>query len=201
MLSVKLHQPRMLTVGSQNSASVSQGTSQLQQFNGTGREQRSLGLTRRYVSVWQDFFNARFGIFQVFFFFFNEKNDILSDIKSFFFLPFFFSCLENTSHILFWVRLMQTEPSFFSPLQISRLGCFPRLWLPLHPSRASQASHAYCLCPIFLNGSLQKAPRGSLLPPWTPSKAPAWAKLIQPTALILRQSFIFLFFFTAYFVL
>lgn len=57
--------------------------------------------------------------------------------------------LENTNHILIWIRLIQTAPSFpLTPLQISRMGCFPRQRPPLHPSRATQASHVHCLCPI-----------------------------------------------------
>lgn len=75
---------------------------------------------------------------------FNRKNYVSSNMKSFALLTFlgsFFSLIfwvENTNHILFWIRLIQTAPSFpLSPLQTSGMGCFPRQRLPFHPSRAA----------------------------------------------------------------
>lgn len=165
-------------------------------------ESRDLWASPENISVFgRNLLTARFGVFLVWFvLFFKRKNDVSSNMESFSLLTFFFFfifCLKNTNHILFWVRLMQTAPSFpLVPLQISGLGCFPRGWLPLHPSRAAEASHARCLCPISSMVSLQETPHGSFQPPWPPSRAPAWAELIQPTALIplAISSFYFFFF-------
>lgn len=86
-----------------------QGTFQWHQFNGTGGEQKPLGLTRKYF-LGRNFLTARFGVFLVWFvLFFNRKkwhflqHEIFCSTYFFIFLIF---CLENTNHILFWVRLI-----------------------------------------------------------------------------------------------
>lgn len=90
-------------------------------------ESRDLWASPENISVFgRNLLTARFGVFLVWFvLFFKRKNDVSSNMKSFALL-FFFFCLKNTSHILFWVRLMQTAPSFpLTPSKSLGWAAFP----------------------------------------------------------------------------
>lgn len=93
------------------------------QFHVMGVKQRPLDLTRRYFSAWQKFFNWKiWGFSDLFcFVFFNRKNDISSNMKSFLYpLFFFFSVLIRKYKL--YIILSHVGPNciFFPPHPLSK---------------------------------------------------------------------------------
>lgn len=126
------------------------------QFHVMGVKQRPLDLTKRYFSAWQKFFNWKiWGFSDLFcFVFFNRKNDISSNMKTFLYPLFFFLVfwLENTSCILFWVMLVQTASSFpLIPSSHLQAGLLSQA--VAHPPPKPSSIGITCILPLpnFLN--------------------------------------------------